>query len=97
MKIINEYRRIQGDSPLACVQIDTSYESPDNLSPDYTPWNTANLSETCRNFMLVRDSILKDMQIQSQQEERERENVLSIPPVKSFPPLQRDQSRKDLV
>ena len=36
--------------------------------------------------MLVRDSILKDMQIQSQQEERGRENVLSIPPVKSFPP-----------
>ena len=59
------------------VQLDTSYESPDNLSPDYAPWDTSSLSETCRNYMLVRDSILKDMQVLSQQEnQRKRERSL---------------------
>ena len=77
IKIITEYRKQLGDSPMAHVQIDTSYESPDNLSPDYAPWDTSNLSETCRNYMLVRDSILKNMQVLSQQEnQRKREQAL---------------------
>ena len=81
----------QGDSPMARVEIDTSTESSSPVL-EQAPWDTSNHSETCRNYLLVRDSMLKDLQVLQQQEnsrKREREldtsvEVLSPPKKKSI-------------
>ena len=59
VKIINEYRKELGYESLARANVD-SFSEPADISLDYLPRDTSNLSETCRNYLLLRDSILKD-------------------------------------
>ena len=90
----------QGDSPMACVEIDTSTESSPPAM-EQAPWDTSNLSETCRNFLLVRDSMLKDFQVlQHQEDSRKRERSLDtsveiLSPPKKKPVKERLGSRND--
>ena len=92
VKINNEYRKEIGDEPLARAEVDSFSDAIDD-SHDYTHGDTLNFSETCRNYLRLRDSILKDTQILQQQEstrKRERSRDLSIL-------LPRDRCMRDLV
>ena len=100
VKIITEYRKEQGDSTMARVELDTSEEtSPPPV--ESAPWDTSNLSETCRNYLLVRISMLKDLQVLQQQEDsRKRERSLDtsveiLSPPRKKPVKERLGSRND--
>ena len=89
IKIINQFRLEMGDSPLGRVQDDSSPESSVS-SLEYSQDDTSNLSETCRNYLMVRDSILKDTQILQQQDEsRKRQRSLDVSIEEISPPAKR--------
>ena len=78
VSIINEYRKEMGDIPLA--RAETSSNSDSSIqSIDQGHIDTSTLSETCRNHLLVRDSVLKDLQVVQQQEaSRKRDRSLDL-------------------
>ena len=100
VKIINEYRKELGYESLARANVD-SFSEPADISLDYLPRDTSNLSETCRNYLLLRDSILKDTQIQQQQDaarkiERSRDvSIEEITPPAKRPVHERLGSREN--
>ena len=96
VSIIYKYRKELGDTPLADAESSSSsYSSIQSV--DQAPFDTSNLSKTCRNYLLVRDSVLKDLQILQQQEaSRKRDRSLDLS-IEEISPLRRDRLRKDLV
>ena len=89
ISIINKYRKELGDAPLARAESSSSSDSSIQ-SIDQAPINTSTLSETCRNYLLVRDSVLKDLQVVQQQEaSRKRDRSLDLSIEEISPPSKR--------
>ena len=72
---------------MACAE---SSSSSSIQSIDQAPIDTSTLSETCRNYLLVRDSVLKDLQVVQQQEaSRKRDRSLDLSIEEISPPSKR--------